>query len=189
MTHTIEEHEPTPEFYAALEREVIETLHREARVWPRPRTVVALAAGLLLGAALGLASTQVADARQRREIVSATGAKRELAVVQRDLARDNYVQVGLAAERGAIPPASRRAAEVELRAREARLTRIDLDLAEAQETAAPPRDELWAPRVGGRDFVTERLEIDARAAAVLPDKHEAEAVAQRLALRKRFLAE
>src|SRR5207302_1243614 len=107
---------------------------------------------------------QVADARQRDEIASTTGAKRELATVQRELARANYDQVRRAFEKGAITQAARLSAEAELHASDARVARIELDLAESRKTAAPPRDELWAPLVGGRDFVKERLSIQATAA-------------------------
>ena len=38
-----------------------------------------------------------------------------------------------------------------------------LDLEETKASGEAPRDELYAPLVGGRDFVSERLEIDKKA--------------------------
>ena len=37
-----------------------------------------------------------------------------------------------------------------------------LDLEEVKASGEAPRDELYAPVVGGRDFVSERLEIEKR---------------------------
>lgn len=53
------------------------------------------------------------------------------------------------------------AAEADVRTADADVARLDLDLEEIRVTAAPPRNELWAPLVGSRDFVKERLGVDA----------------------------
>jgi hypothetical protein len=50
------------------------------------------------------------------------------------------------------------------RAAEAEVVRLDLDLAEIRATSKMPRDELWAPLVGQRDFVKERLRVVAASA-------------------------
>ncbi len=52
------------------------------------------------------------------------------------------------------------AAQLELHALQAQLAREQLNIAEIQSAAVPPRDDLNAPLVGGRDFVRERIQLE-----------------------------
>jgi outer membrane protein TolC len=63
-------------------------------------------------------------------------------------------------EEGTISRQALLAASADVRAVEIAYARLTLDLAELQVTAAPPRDELWAPLVASRDFVKERLQME-----------------------------
>jgi predicted kinase len=61
---------------------------------------------------------------------------------------------------GALGPASLTAAESELRQMEAQSARVKLNIDEIRASALPPRDDLNAPLVESRDFVTDRMNLD-----------------------------
>jgi hypothetical protein len=170
MNDFIRNHEPTPEFRASLEREIARVFRRESQFAPPRRRLrggqvlaagIALAVGLLLGAGTLVAAAQVQDARQRDELTGTMATKRLLAIVRLEMARLNYAQVRAGFEAGGLTRESLITAETDVRAMEVAVARIDLDIEEVRASAAPPRDELWAPLVAGRDFVKERLMLDA----------------------------
>jgi hypothetical protein len=121
-------------------------------------------AAVVLGATAGLASAQLRDAARRDSLVQAAEAELALAKVRLDLTRAQLEEVRRQAQLGAAVVASVAAAEAEHRAMQAQARRIQLDLEEIRAAAQAPRDELSAPVVGGRDFVTERLRLDLYAA-------------------------
>jgi hypothetical protein len=173
MTHN-DIHAPTPAFRTSLEAQLVsayragnrsEPRSRLARLFrtPRWRTAVATAAGLLLGFGVEFAAGQVAEARQRSEVVATLTSQRELTALKLELVRAELQLTRRKFDTGVISQVSLLAAESAFRAQEAALTRIDLDLEEARLTSASPRDELWAPLVGSRDFVKERLRVEAQA--------------------------
>lgn len=164
-------HTPTPEFRASLEQQVIDVLREETRAnaslrsrFLRFRTPMTLAAGLVLGMATQLAVGQVQRSRERGELEIAIDVKRAIAASRLELAQAAYTQARLSFEVGASSRAALLAAEVELLAQKAAADRLQLDLGEVRETASAPRDELWAPLVGGRDYVKDRLTADASVA-------------------------
>jgi outer membrane protein TolC len=158
-------HAPTPEFRAALEREVIEAF-REQRPsrFSRFRIPMTLAAGLVLGMATQLAVGQVQKQRERSELEISLDVKRAIAGSRLELAKAAYEQAKKSFDVGATSMAALLAAEAEVREQEAAAYRLQADLQEVRETANAPRDELWAPLVNGRDFVRDRLNADAAAA-------------------------
>ena len=173
MTALIPRHAPTPEFRDSLERELLRTLRDVSRELPpslrwlrRPglRTAATLALGLVLGVGSQFASAQVQESRQKSELERVKESERQVAVLRLMLARAAADQQQAGYE---VASTARRAMEesvVAARAAEAEVARIDLELAEIRATAKAPRDELWAPLVGERDFVKERLQVTALAA-------------------------
>jgi outer membrane protein TolC len=162
-------HTPTPEFRASLERDVLQALREETRSdtrrrFARFRTPMTLAAGLVLGMGSQFAAGQVQRGRERSELEVTIDVKRAIAGSRLELARASYEQAKRGFDVGAITRPALMAAEAELRAAEANAYRLQLDLQEVRETSLAPRDELWAPLVGGRDFVKDRLTADASAA-------------------------
>jgi hypothetical protein len=165
-------HEPAPEFRNALEAEIIRALRRDVRTGPlmltrrrqRLRSAAILAAAVALGAAAGAAPAQVQDARQREQLTSVAQAEQQVLLMRYDLARVAYAEAHARFEVGVIGRESLAAAEAELRSMESRVARNRIDLEEIRAAAAPPRDEISAPLVGDRDFVTERLRLDLRGA-------------------------
>jgi hypothetical protein len=161
-------HAPTPEFRASLERQVLDAWRREsrfgsaggfsARNW---RVAAALALGVILGAGSGFASAQVRDARQRSELEQTIAARRAMVSLRLDLAKQEHDRARQRFSTGVASADEVRGAEAVVRSFEANLARLALDMAEVRATAAAPRDELWAPLVEGRDYVKERLTVDA----------------------------
>jgi hypothetical protein len=192
-------HTPTPEFRASLEEEVVRELYRDLQLMssgptsrvsrlkshmPRLRLIAALVIGMILGVGTGFASAQVQDARQRGELTSAMTAQRQLAAVKLELAQANYDLVRRRVELGVLSPSALREAEAGLQATRTEVEKLEIDLQEIRVTAVAPRDELWAPLVGTRDFVKERLGIGAATA----QKHLATAQAELAEQDRRFRA-
>ncbi|MBK6495428.1 MAG: hypothetical protein IPG05_10040 [Gemmatimonadetes bacterium] len=165
-------HTPTPAFVAGLEEAVLRA-YREADAIPviprapstRWRDWGRIAAVLLLGAALGIggqfASAQVRDAKTRSEIERSVMAERELQSFRLELAKQEVKRIDAAVRLGGMPARALMEATREQRVGESAVQRLDLDLAEVRLSNAPPRNELSAPLVGGRDFVLERLRLRA----------------------------
>lgn len=163
-------HVPSPAFRAALELEIVQEL-RQGQALPDPpsmrprrrdrlRTVALLVIGLFLGVGTQLASAQVQEARQRTELESAKEAERRSVALRVQLAKQAEEVARKSFEAGAISRQALLSASADVRAVEIAYARLSLDLAELTVTAAPPRDELWAPLVASRDFVKERLQME-----------------------------
>jgi hypothetical protein len=162
-------HTPSPEFRAALERDLVGALRRETRFAPynrlarsaRVRTVMLIVVGAVLGVGCGYASAQVRESQARSELLTAAEASLKLASLRVELAQSRLKRVQQLADVGAVTPREVAAAASELRAMEVALAKTNLDMEEMRASATAPREELWAPLVGGRDFVKQRLELEA----------------------------
>ncbi|HKS05319.1 MAG TPA: hypothetical protein VJR92_03315 [Gemmatimonadaceae bacterium] len=173
MTRLTGSHAPTPEFRAALEQEIVDAFRREEQFastskWalrgPRLRTAMAMAAGMLLAVSTQFAAGQVQDARQRDSLAAVLEAKQVLTKLRLELARQDATRAQESFNAGVITRETLQAAQSELRVLEASLARLQLDVEEVRASAVSPRDELWAPLVGSRDFVKERIALDAAVA-------------------------
>jgi hypothetical protein len=172
--------EPDSQFVDRLEWQLASEFRRMDRLKmdagkvavPRRVAALSLAAGVLL---MGVAATKAADLikdswRKKIEVARLeTEVKIKRAFLEfkqlRAAQAEEKSATGLIDEEGA--QGSRLAA---LRA-EFDLDRSLLDLEETQASGVAPCDELYAPLVGGRDFVSERLEIEKKALALELDHH------------------
>lgn len=169
MTDHIPTHAPSDAFRATLEAEVVKTFHREARfaadrrvlINRRIRALSLVGLGLVMGFTTEYASGQVQDNRERNRLLMVAESDLEIAKLRLKLSEDEAALTRERAAVGAVPAQATREAELELRAARFRVARIQLNLAEIAASASEPRDELTAPRVGGRDYVSERLRLDA----------------------------
>ena len=161
--------EPDNQFVDRLEWQLTSEFRRRDRLKPAPgriaipRSVAALglAAGILL---MGVAATKAADVikdswRKKIEVarleteVKIKRAFLELKKEKADEAEKRF-SLGLVSEDEALTAklgAERSASDLE---------RSLLDLEEVKASGEAPRDELYAPLLGGRDFVGERLEVE-----------------------------
>jgi hypothetical protein len=145
------QHVPTPEFRAALKRE-LGRAYRAEQQFGVPRTrgrrvglVIGLAAGgvftltvgLVLGAATGYASAENVSARQREATVNAVTSRRQFAAMRLDLARENYDAVRRDFEAGRATADAVRSAKAEVDTMEASVSRVETDLEARVEAGAP----------------------------------------------------
>ena len=161
--------EPDDKFVDRLEWQLASEFRRREHLKPAPgriavpRSVVALslAAGVLL---MGVAATKAADLikdswRKKLEVArleTEVRIKTAFLELKKDRAAqaESRYSIGLVSEDEALVAklgADRAAADREISV---------LDLEEAKESGEAPRNEIYAPLVGGRDFVGERLGIE-----------------------------
>ena len=161
--------EPDTQFVDRLEWQLKSEFRRREHLKPAPGriavprsvAVLGLAAGFLL---LGVAATKAADLIKdswRRKIEVArleTEVKIKTAFLEFkkkwSAQTENKFVLGLISEEENL------AVRATTDSAAAELERARLDLEEAKISGEAPRNELYAPLVGGRDFVGERLEIE-----------------------------
>ncbi len=160
--------EPDSQFLEKLEWQLSSEYRRMSRLKPAagkvavPRWVVAfsLAAGVLL---MGVAAIKAADSikgawRKRIEIAKLETdlkVKRAFLEFKKESASKAEKQASL----GLIPEDEYLAMKLETERSALDLERSGLDLEEVKASGETPRNELYAPLVGGHDFVSERLAI------------------------------
>lgn len=164
-------HRPTPEFRDRLERDVISAyrLDRaldEARprstAWMRAAAVVI--ASVAIGATAGLAPAQIRDSARRDSLLQAAQADASIAMLRLQLAQQEEADVKRKVDAGALDVQSLADADAQLHAAESQVMRLRYNIEEITATSQPPRDDLNSPLVKGRDFVTNRLQLEAYAA-------------------------
>lgn len=159
---------PTPEFRTQLESEISRAWRRETRLGiqrrepgrRRLRGAGLLAACLALGAVSGILSAQARDFVRRDSLLDAAQAELAIMSLRLQLTQAQLNDAAKKASIGALDPDGVMAAESELQAMEMRVKRAQLNIQEIGISSQPPRDDLNAPLVGGRDFVTERIQLD-----------------------------
>lgn len=179
--------EPDERFVEKLEWQLASEQRRLSR-WPPPARRVsfsrrAVAAGLMVGVMLfGVTVIKAAEYlkdswRKKIEVARAETAVR-LAKLRLDTTREMSARTdGLLARRLVSKDECPAVARAVSRA-DAAWNRTRLDLEEVTASGEPPRNELYAPLVDGRDFAGERLEIDGRDAE--EDLKQAEAARERI---------
>jgi outer membrane protein TolC len=120
----------------------------------------AIATALMVGAAGGVASGQIQDARQRTRLIEQARAEEQLMRMRYQLAQQEYEEVKRRVDVGMGDRDSLAAAEQQYRAMENAIRRLKIDMEEIQATSSQPRNDLDAPVVGRRDFVRERMMLE-----------------------------
>ena len=152
-------HQPTPEFREYLEGEITSEFRRH-RAFARVRLTAVLLATLAAGTTAGLASAQIRQGAQRDSLLETALSDMALVVMRLDMTRRHIEDVKSRFKVGVVGSAALADAELELRKMEALGLRAKLNVDEIRASALPARDDLNAPLVGGRDFVSERLQVD-----------------------------
>ncbi len=161
--------EPDDRFVDRLEWQLASEFRRRERLRPAPGRVAVPKSVVALGLAaivllMGVAATKAADLikdswRKRIEVArleTEVKIKTAFLELKREMANDAEKQfsLGLLSEDAVLTTklgAERSAAELE---------KSVLELEEVKASGEKPRDELYAPLVGGRDFVSERLDVE-----------------------------
>lgn len=173
-------HQPTPEFRDYLEGEITREFRRH-RSFGRLRLTAILLGALTVGTTAGLASAQIRQGAQRDSLLQTAQSDLALAGLRLDMVRRMMEDVASRFRVGAVGPSVLAEAESELRQMEAMAARARLNVEEIRASALPARDDLNAPLVSGRDFVTERVQIDlfmAQQRLTIAEKVQAEAERQ-----------
>lgn len=169
-------HEPRPEFVEFLERQVRRQLRRqerfapEARRTPPPRNVswwrrraVRTAALVVVSVLVGYAgatAAQDASERRARELLELqANARLEMARLEASFAADRLVAIETRVGRGEAPEQELGRATLQRAFSEREVAAAELDLQELEATGRPPRNDLGAPLVSGRDLVGARLRL------------------------------
>jgi hypothetical protein len=165
-------HEPSKEFVDRLEREIggeLRRRNRHARVLPwMPQSgstaVLALTGIVLVSMAFGAAGVaagyQVQTSQRRGDLISGLEQRAEVARQRFKLSTDaqtnteRRLSLGHGNQEDALE-ARAKAAEME-----AQVKALESQIEEVRITGREPSNEISAPMVKGRDFVSERLEIE-----------------------------
>ncbi|MGW8267796.1 MAG: hypothetical protein ACWGSQ_15630 [Longimicrobiales bacterium] len=163
-----ENHQPDPEFVSHLEWQVRTALRREQRfarpVQSRSGRRMKIATLVLVSALVGaggvVVKDEVQEARQQELLLAEVRGNLRLAEMEMELISRQYEQVEERYQGGLVPREAILNAGFALLRAETRLQRLKLDEEEILATGREARDGLSAPLVGGRDLVSERLELD-----------------------------
>jgi hypothetical protein len=170
--------QPDPKFVGDLERNLFaavrrsESLYSERRLsmrlikrtWPVIVSVAVVAMGA--GSAATIAVTQRAHSRTSELLVARANALRDFADARFDLMNQGLTEMTQLVENGVANDTDLIAMTTEVRQAESESVSRRLDLEEVQISGDEPENALWAPRIDGRDFVTERLLVDRRVLGV-----------------------
>ena len=165
-------HRPDPEFVGNLERELRSTLRRQGRFDNRRSSgvtmirklrwttgVVALAA-MCVGSAATFAVTQRLRAQTADLMIARSEAQLEFANARLELFLEELRETESRTAAGLIEPEQLDDMRLELSHVKADAAARALDVEETRITGRDPDNSLSAPTLRGRDFVTERLELE-----------------------------
>ena len=130
---------------------------------PRPIVAFALAAGVLLtGVAAIKAADYVHDAWRKKIEVARAETEVLLQQARLDSGREMAERTKALAAKGLVRQEEYQHLKIGQERAVLDLERSRLNLEEVKRSGGAPRDELYAPFVGGRDFVSERLALESR---------------------------
>lgn len=159
-------HEPDPEFVEHLEWQIQSSLRRRDRfalpvrsgALRAARTAALVMLSLLGGAGAVVAAERIQESRDRVLLLAQTGIEVEMAELQLEFVNKALTRVRRLVALSAVGPGTVLEAEAEVVRAEVKVSVLLVDLEEIAHTGNLPRNELSAPLVRGRDFVTLRLQ-------------------------------
>lgn len=162
--------EPSPEFVENLEWQVRTALRRQTRlsapVRPRNGGPMKLVAVILVSAMFGAGGVVVRDEVQEgktQEILLAqVEMEIQLAELQVQAMRSDLDDLQRQVAGGMVEDEALVGGQAAFREAAIHLNRLQLDREEIRLTGREPQDMVSAPLVHGRDFVTERLDLEAQ---------------------------
>jgi hypothetical protein len=176
-------YEPDRQFVERLEWQLATEYRRMKRqrssgkvALPRRAVAFALAAGVLLtGVAAIKAAEYVQDTWRKKIEVARAETDVRLQQARLESGREMVSKTEQLAAKGLVRQEEYRILQIGQERAEFGLEGSRLNLEEVKRSGVAPRDELYAPLVGGRDFVSERLGIESKKLAL-----DMELVADRL---------
>ncbi len=165
-----EQHSPDPEFISRLQWQLRSEYRRRQRfdsngAWKGVRygwlrTAALVLVSLSLGVA-GVKAAQHLENSWRKDLLLARSeASSELARARLQINQEMLDTVAKQFQAGLASRHELGYAEMEVKQAQLELKRLELSMDEMQLSGSPPRQELSAPLIAGRDYVSQRLEID-----------------------------
>lgn len=157
-------HEPDPRFVDSLEGQLGRELRRNSRSATRSGIRALKMAGLMIGsvtlgaAAMG-AAQQIQDSWRRELLEARLEVQLQMAQQRLNAQREGLETTRQQVELGVRNELDLVHFELQIAQSETDLHLRVLDLDEVQQSGREPLDDLSAPRVDGRDFVSERLRL------------------------------
>lgn len=168
MTHN-HTYKPSDDFRAHLEDEIGRRFRHGARSavrsqprstrWAKAAAVVGIS--VAIGASAGFASAQIRQTTTRDSLLEAANIEAMLAKTRLDIAKAQADDVSAKARAGVVGQDEVAASAAELRDMELRLATVALNINEIRKSGQGPRDDLGAPLVDNRDYVKDRLQLEA----------------------------
>ncbi len=172
MRHPLERHEPSAEFAARLESQLVSEVRRRNlraqgpawATWSLAQVLTAAAVVVLASMSVGGAAVVVAyeaqNSQVRDQLLSNVERRAGLARMRLDQAAKEQEAAQRRFEVGLEGSAAVLEKDTAVAGAQAEVDLLALDLEEIRLTGREPRSELSAPRVSGRDFVGERLRVE-----------------------------
>jgi hypothetical protein len=160
-----ETHQPREEFVSNLEWQIRTSLSRGNRFSEPVKTqpggkmkiAVLILASALMGAGGVVVKDEVQDRRAQEVLLRETEVRLRMAELQLEMVRTQEEEIEGLFETGLVDEEALLQAQEQVRHAELELMRVILDREEIRESGERPRNDIPAPLVGSRDFVTERL--------------------------------
>ncbi len=167
-------HEPSPEFLDHLEWQLETELRRKgrfeeprpARGWRGLRVAALVAFSITFGAAGVIAAERIQESGRRDLLLQRVQVRLSAAEDCMQFLEEEATRVDLLVDTGRAHQDEAETARGRVEAVALEGARLRLDLEEIRISGREPSDALSAPRLGGRDFVGERLELELSAAKV-----------------------
>jgi hypothetical protein len=166
-------HEPDRLFLDRLEWQLSSEYRRTNRLEPASRKVilprklvaVALVIGVLMtGVAVTKAADYIKDSWRKKIEIARVETEVQLKKLRLESMRERASDIKMRVSNGLIREEEYQALKLAVENTELDLKRSLLNREEVEMSGEIPRDELYAPMVGGRDFVSERLMIETKEA-------------------------
>ncbi len=165
MNHS---HEPDPQFLEKLEWRLESEGRRLRRLnirseralnWGNMKMMGIIALSIISGFFVSSTAAYIKDSSQRQLLL----AKQEIRIrqieSQNKFLQQRHFGIKKRVDLGILPPGEDKVMGLNILQGEFALKKLNLDYEEIAISGRSPQDGLSAPRIGGRDFVTERLQL------------------------------
>ncbi len=126
--------------------------------------VVLVLVSALMGAGGVVVKDEVQESRAQQVLMARVDAELRLASLELDFLARQLQEMERQFRAGLVGEDPLLSARAEVYQAEGRVSRLQLDLEEIQLTGKGPEDQVSAPQINGRDFVSERLALEEYAA-------------------------
>jgi hypothetical protein len=172
----LDRHEPDQQFVDKLEWQISGEARRRNRaaasvhpLWKLARVAALVIVSMTLGAAAMGASYQIEESWRRELIEADLQVRLELARKRLQLAAEEAATIEQRVTIGVATRGEQAQMGMYVTETEAQVRLLELQLEEVRATGREPVGEVSSPVVRGRDFVTERLEVELEVAGQMLD--------------------